>query len=103
MNELKLLQRKVLKIGPADNVAVALTRLEPGDEIVLNGHSHKIQSRVPAKQKFALQDFNAGDRIIMYGVLVGQATAPIRTGEALSVLNMKHQSAEFHAKAVSQN
>jgi altronate hydrolase len=103
MNELKLLQRKVLKIGPADNVAVALTRLEPGDEIVLNGHSHKIQSRVPAKQKFALQDFDAGDRIIMYGVLVGQATAPIRTGEALSVLNMKHQSAEFHAKAVSQN
>ena len=30
MNELKLLQRKVLKIGPADNVAVALTRLELG-------------------------------------------------------------------------
>ena len=98
MNELKLLQRKVLKIGPADNVAVALTRLESGDEVVLNGQSYKIQSRVPAKQKFALQDFDSGDRIVMYGVLVGKATTPIRTGEALSVLNMKHQSADFHAK-----
>jgi altronate hydrolase len=103
MNELKLLQRNVLKIGPADNVAVALTRLESGDEVVLNGHFYKIQSRVPAKQKFALQDFDSGDRIVMYGVLVGKATTPIRTGEALSVLNMKHQSAEFHAKAVSQS
>ena len=102
MNELKLLQRNVLKIGPADNVAVALTRLESGDEVVLNGHFYKIQSRVPAKQKFALQDFDSGDRIVMYGVLVGQATAAIRKGEVLSVLNTKHQSAEFHAKSVSQ-
>ena len=82
MNELKLLQRNVLKIGPADNVAVALTRLESGDEVVLNGHSYKIQSRVPAKQKFALQDFNSGDHIVMYGVLVGTShnvpSAPAR-------------------------
>jgi altronate hydrolase len=102
MNELKLLQRNVLKIGPADNVAVALLRLESGDQVVLDGHSYKIQSRVPAKHKFALQDFNAGDGIVMYGVLVGQATTTIRKGEVLSVLNMKHQSAEFHAKSVSQ-
>src|SRR5712692_4302451 len=102
MSELKLLQRKVLKIGPADNVAVALMRLEAGDQVVLEGQSYKIQSRVPAKHKFALQDFNSGDGIVMYGVLVGQATTAIRKGEVLSVLNTKHQSAEFHAKSVSQ-
>jgi len=102
MSELKLLQRKVLKIGPADNVAVALMRLEAGDQVVLDGQSYKIQSRVPAKHKFALQDFNAGDRIVMYEVLVGQATTAIRRGEVLSVFNTKHQSAEFHAKSVSQ-
>src|SRR5258708_40345092 len=102
MSELKLLQRKVLNIGPADNVAVALMRLEAGDEVVLDGQSYKIQSRVPAKHKFALQDFNAGDGIVMYGVLVGQATTVIRKGEALSVANTRHQSAEFHATSVSQ-
>src|SRR5713101_7081821 len=102
MTELKLLQRNVLKIGPADNVAVALIRLEKGDEVVLDGQSYRIQSRVPAKHKFALQDFNTGDGIVMYGVLVGQATAAIRKGEALSVANTRHQSAEFHAKSVFQ-
>jgi altronate hydrolase len=102
MNELKLLQRNVLKIGPADNVAVALMRLETGDEVVLDGQSCKIRSRVPAKHKFALQDFNAGDGIVMYGVLVGQTTAAIRKGEVLTVLNTRHQSAGFHAKSVFQ-
>lgn len=100
MNELKLLQRKVLKIGPADNVAVALIRLETGDEVVLDGQSYKMQSRVPAKHKFALQDFKAGDGIVMYGVLVGQATTAVGKGEALSVKNTRHQSADFHAKSV---
>ena len=103
MNELKLLQRNVLKIGPADNVAVALTRLEAGDEVVLDGQSYEIRSRVPAKHKFALQDFNPGDRIVMYGVLVGQATTAIRKGEVITVSNMRHQSADFHAKSVSQD
>ena len=102
MNELKLLQRKVVKIGSADNVAVALTRLETGPQVVPDGQSYNIQSRVPAKHKFALQDFSPGDGIVMYGVLVGQATTTIRKGEALTVLNTKHQSAEFHAKSVSQ-
>jgi altronate hydrolase len=102
MNELKVLQRNVLKISPVDNVAVGLMRLEKGDQVVLDGQSYNIQSRVPAKHKFALRDFNTGDGIVMYGVLVGQATAAIRKGEVLSVLNTKHQSAEFHAKSVSQ-
>ena len=102
MNELKVLHRNVLKISPVDNVAVGLMRLEKGDQVVLEGQSYNIQSRVPAKHKFALRDFNPGDGIVMYGVLVGQATAAIRKGEVLSVLNTKHQSAEFHAKSVSQ-
>ena len=102
MTELKLLQRSVLKIAPEDNVAVALSRLDMGDQVVLEGQSYKIQSRVPAKHKFALQDLNAGDRIIMYGGLVGEATAPIQKGEAITVSNMRHQSSDFHAKSTSQ-
>jgi len=102
MTELKLLQRNVLKIAPEDNVAVALSRLDTGDEVVLEGQSYKIQSRVPAKHKFTLQDLNAGDRIIMYGGLVGEATAAIRKGEAITVSNMRHQSSDFHAKSTSR-
>src|SRR5579862_2460108 len=99
MNELKLLQRNVVKISPADNVAVALMRLETGNEVVLDGQTYKIQSKVPAKHKFALKDFNPGDPITMYGVLVGLATAPILKGETITVANMRHHSADFHAKS----
>src|SRR6266478_1653248 len=102
MTELKLLQRRALKIGPEDNVAVALTRLETGDQVVLEGQSYKIRSRVPAKHKFALQDFNPGDRIIMYGGLVGQATSAIRKGDMITVSNLRHQSTDFHGKTISQ-
>jgi altronate hydrolase len=102
MNQLKLLRRNVLRIGPADNVAVALMRLEAGEQVVIEGQSYKIQSTVPAKHKFALQDFDEGDGIDMYGVLVGKATKPIRNGEVITVANTRHQSADFHGKSVSR-
>ena len=69
-----------------DNVAVALKRLETGEQVVVDGQSYKIQSSA-AKHKFALQDFNVGDKIDMYGVLVGQATSAIGKGEVITVLN----------------
>jgi altronate hydrolase len=102
MNQLKLLQRNVLRIGPADNVAVALKRLEAGEQVVVDGQSYEIRSTVPAKHKFALQDFAEGDGIDMYGVLVGQATKSIGKGEVITVSNTRHQSADFHAKSVSR-
>ena len=102
MNQLKLLQRNVLRIGPADNVAVALKRLEAGEQVVVDGQSYEIRSTVPAKHKFALQDFAQGDGIDMYGVLVGQATKSIGKGEVITVSNTRHQSADFHAKSVSR-
>ena len=101
MNQLKVLQRSVLKISPADNVAVALMRLDAGIDAVLDGRSYKIEASVPPKHKFALQDFKAGDGIVMYGVLVGEATTAIRKGEPITVSNLRHRSADFHAKSVS--
>ena len=101
MNELKLLQRNVVRISPADNVAVALMPLEIGSEVVVDGQTYKMQTKVPAKHKFALHDFAVDDGIVMYGVLVGQATVPIRKGEAITVANMRHQSADFHGKSAS--
>jgi altronate hydrolase len=101
MNELKLLQKNVVRISPADNVAVALMPLEIGSEVVVDGQTYKIQTKVPAKHKFALRDFNVDDGIVMYGVLVGQATVPIRKGETITVTNMRHQSADFHGKSGS--
>jgi altronate hydrolase len=101
MIELKQYHRRALKIGSDDNVAVALVNLEMGDEVVLGGTTYILRSRVPAKHKFALKDLKPDDRIIMYGVLVGQALAPIHQGEAVSTSNTRHRSAGFHGKSSS--
>src|SRR5256886_11165331 len=46
--------------------------------------SYLLESDVPAKHKFAIEDLANGAGIIMYGVLVGKAVEPIRRGELLT-------------------
>nr|WP_314897705.1 altronate dehydratase family protein [uncultured Flavobacterium sp.] len=86
------MQKKLIKVHLSDNVAVALVNLTALDEIQFEGNDITIVSDVKAKHKIALTDFNAGDRIIMYGVLVGKASVFIAKGDLLSTLNVKHES-----------
>ena len=86
----------VLQLDPRDNVLIALRRLQSGDHVEFDGHTYRLPADVPAKHKFATQDFAAGDEIIMYGVLVGKAVKPIATGELLTTGNIQHRSAAFN-------
>ena len=86
------MQNKLIKVNPTDNVAVALVNLTASEEIQFEGKNIKIISDVKMKHKIALQDLNIGDRIIMYGVLVGKASSFIGAGDLLSTLNVKHES-----------
>ena len=93
------MQTKTLKIHNSDNVAVALTVLYKGEAIgASNFEAVTLAENIPAKHKFALQDFNEGDAIIMYGVLVGEATKFIPKGGLLSTQNIKHASNNFSLK-----
>jgi len=86
----------VLQLDPRDNVLIALHTLRSGDHVEFDGRSYTLPADVPAKHKLAIQDFAAGDDIIMYGVLVGKAVKPIATGELLTTGNIQHRSAAFH-------
>lgn len=88
----------VLKVDPRDNVLIALSDLRKGQQIAFNGDVHELTTDVAAKHKFATADVAAGGKIIMYGVLVGEAMKPIRRGEAITTANLHHQSAPFHEK-----
>jgi altronate hydrolase len=96
---------KTLKIHVADNIEVALTNLTKDTPIGSNGTQYTLVTDVPAKHKFATQDFEPGDDIIMYGVLVGKATEKIRKGELVSTKNIKHASSsyELHSRKTSWN
>ena len=89
---------KILKIHPKDNVLVALTDLQAGEQVEYNGESILLKDTVPAKHKFAHHDLAQGEQIIMYGILVGKAVSAIPAGAALTTQNVKHQASSFGNK-----
>lgn len=89
------MQQKVLKVQPSDNVIVALVDLKAGEVITFEGKDYTIKIDMPAKHKFAQVDFEKGDSIFMYGVLVGKAQQKIEKGEWITVFNVKHAANDF--------
>lgn len=92
------MQKKVLKVNPKDNVIVALLDLPAGESVHLDGADYTVVKDIKAKHKFAATDFEDGDHIIMYGVIVGKANQSIKKGEVITTENVKHQSAKVEGK-----
>ncbi|MBB3699405.1 UxaA family hydrolase [Flammeovirga yaeyamensis] len=85
---------KVLMVHPTDNVMVALSDLQEGETVAYEGQDYTTSTAVKGKHKFALEDFAVGDKIYMYGVLVGKATQAIKKGEAITTENVKHAASD---------
>ena len=94
-----ILRREVLKLDPRDNVLVALKDLSAGETLVFEGDKYTLPSRVPAKHKFAIRDLQDGADVIMYGVLVGRTTKPLRAGDLLATSNIVHEAAAFQERS----
>lgn len=92
------MQKKVLKVNPKDNVIVALLDLPAGESVHLDGADYTVVKDIKAKHKFAAVDFEDGDHVIMYGVIVGKANQSIKKGEVITTENVKHQSAKVEGK-----
>ena len=95
------MKQSVLKVHPKDNVLVALRNLAKGDKITFNGEDYILQDNIPAKHKFFIQDMNAGDKVIMYGVLVGKAQNFIPAGGLMTTENIKHAAEPYDYRKVN--
>lgn len=84
-----------VQIDPKDNLVVAITALNKGLVTSVAGKQVVLKENIKQKHKFTLHDFNIGDELYMYGVLIGKATQPILEGCAITTENVKHASAEF--------
>ena len=89
------MSKKVLKIHPDDNVIVALQDIAKGESITYQNTTYKIADDIPAKHKFFEKDMNAGDEVIMYGVLVGKAQNFIPSGGLMTTSNTKHAADRY--------
>ena len=84
------MKQVVLKVHPKDNVLVALRDITKGETISYNGEEYIVQENIGAKHKFFTQDMKAGDKVIMYGVLVGKIQCDVPAGRLMTTANLKH-------------
>lgn len=95
--------RKTLRIHPDDNLLVALSDLEAGEEIKFNGHPILLRSNIPAKHKLAATGLKSGDKVYMYGSVVGTVTEDIPEGGLLTTENTNHSVSGFSSRAAGQS
>jgi altronate hydrolase len=89
------MKQQVLKVHPKDNVLVALTDLKKGDTIAYGADTFVLQDDVQAKHKFFTTDLQQGEKVIMYGVLVGTAQKFIAKASWMNTENIKHAAEPY--------
>jgi altronate hydrolase len=89
------LKPKTLKIHPSDNIIVALVDLKKGEKILINNKPLKLIYNIKAKHKFSIDDLKIGDKVYMYGVIVGIAKKQIFKSEPITTQNIVHETEEY--------
>ncbi|UTW12108.1 UxaA family hydrolase [Marinobacterium rhizophilum] len=77
---------QTIRLHPNDNVVVALCDLTAGH--ALEGINACLQQAVPRGHKIAVCPIGAGQNLIRYGQIIGQAMADIAPGEHVHVHNL---------------
>lgn len=75
---------RALLLDPADNVAVAVVALEPGETVL------DVRLREPVRfgHKLARRDIAEGEAIVKYHEVIGRASTAIAAGEHVHVHNV---------------
>lgn len=89
------MKNNILKVHPLDNVLVALQDLLQGTVIEFEGRYITLVENIGAKHKFFINKMEAGDDIIMYGVLVGKAQSLLLPGSLMTTTNVKHAASAY--------
>lgn len=75
---------RTLTLHPQDNIAIALADITAGDAC----GAVTVQQSVARGHKFAIGPIMAGQNVLRYGQIIGQATADISAGEHVHVHNL---------------
>lgn len=87
----------VLRLGPDDNVLVAIADLRPGQTVADGPREVAIASVVPLGHKVAARDIAAGEAITKYGAPIGVACQDIAAGTHVHVHNIRSDYTPTHS------
>lgn len=90
--------KKAILIHPKDDLAVALTDLKEGESVTIGDLKVQLVTDVRAKHKLATKKFKIGDKVHMYGLVVGVAKQEIQKGEVMTTFNLAHKSESFSSE-----
>nr|WP_157247310.1 altronate dehydratase family protein [Pedobacter panaciterrae] len=93
--------KSFLQIHPDDNVLVSLQDLQKGQKIEWNNLTFDLKDDIHAKHKFFITERAIGEDVLMYGVLVGKATAFIPQGGLMTTENVHHASQDYAYREVN--
>ena len=77
-----------LRLDQADDVAVALRPLVPGETIAAGDATVTTRDSIPQGHKVALRDLETGAAVRKYGLPIGTLTQAVRAGEHVHVHNL---------------
>lgn len=75
-----IMETKYLKINSADNVVVAISSINAGEILSIDGCEIKVIEDTPAGHKILLTDLSEGDNIVKYGYPIGHALMALKKG-----------------------
>lgn len=77
------------RISPRDDVAIALTDLEPGTRAVIDGACLDVTERIPRGHKVAIREVRGGDPVHKLGWPIGRAAHAIARGSHVHTHNLR--------------
>ena len=85
---------------PGAAFACSGTGSKKGETVTFNGEGYVLEDTIGAKHKFFTVDMQPGDKVIMYGVLVGKAQTFIPRGGLMTTANVKHAADPYSYRGV---
>lgn len=87
--------KQMIKIHPADNVAVALVDLAEGATVDIDGQQIVLRQPISRGHKFALVPLATGAQVFKYGSPIGHTLQPVAAGEHVHSQNIKTNLGEL--------
>jgi hypothetical protein len=81
--------RRLVRLGPDDNVLVLATAVPPGTHLKIDGAVVTLAAGLTLGHKIAARPIAAGETVVKYGAPIGVATEPIPAGAHVHVHNLR--------------